>query len=143
MSAASITFQMEGFNQQIAALHAKNGRSARSMVTYWGRKLLRKLAYKTPLSHGQWAARGRLRAGWWPAATALGVTNVYTPAPNLGEGSFVDGRETVGRPSITLINAVPYVTRLKVGMAPFEAAAAEVESQMRHELEREYRGVCH
>jgi len=132
---------MDGFNSQLSALHEKNGRSGRSMVTYWGRKLLRKLAYRTPLSHGKWAARGRLRAGWWPAATALGVTNIYTPAPNAAEGGFLDERATIGHPRITMTNSVPYVGRLKVGMTPFETAAREVEGQMHGELEREYRQV--
>lgn len=133
---ATMTWDMTGFSDQLRALQAKSGRSARSMVTYWARKLVRKAAWNTPISHGGYAARGRLRAGWWPAATMLGISNIYTPLPNAGEGVAIDARAS-GKPSVTIGNSVPYVLRLKVGLEWWEEALTSVEAQMERELEHE------
>lgn len=139
---ATMTWNMSEFGATMRLLHERNRRAPSSLVTFWGRKLVRKAAYGTPIAGGGFAARGRARAGWWPAALGLGVANVYTPQPNAGEGVFVDGRGAGDKASVTIGNSVPYITRMSVGLGWFGEAVAGVEAQMRNEAEREYREVC-
>lgn len=135
-------WNMSEFSRAMRELHERNHRAPASMVTYWGRKLVRKAAWLTPISHGRWLARGRARAGWWPAAAGLGVTSVYTPFANAGEGSFVDGRGAGDKASVTLTNSVPYITRIKGGTEWFGRAVDEITAAMERETEAQYREVC-
>ena len=67
------------------------------------RRLVKKWAFLAPIK------TGRLRAGFWPAAMALQITSIYTPHPNAGEGLGINNTYDQKRPSMTIVNAVPYV----------------------------------
>lgn len=134
-SGLKITVDTRSLNDTMARLQAASGRNAAAMVTYWSRKLLRKLAWLTPIAHGPYENRGRARAGWWRAAAGLQVPSVYTPRPDAGEGFFQDGRGDGTRPSVVLGNRVPYIGKLDEQHGIGEAAAAEVEARMGRELE--------
>jgi len=74
-----------------------------------------------------------LRAGFWPAAAALNISNIYTDAPNKNEGSGNDQTRS-NSPSFTIINSVPYIAKLKGGLAWAEEAQRRVEMQMVKDL---------
>jgi len=69
------------------------------------------LAYNCPRAPTNIRGSGRLRAGFWPAAIALGVRSIYTPIENMGEGAAID-RTSDDKPSFTIINRVPYYQNL-------------------------------
>lgn len=83
--------------------------------------------------------RGRLRAGWWPAASALGVNTVYSGSfPNKGEGSVIDNIANPINPSFTMTNTVPYGPHVKGIAAALQQGVSEVEARARGEWERKY-----
>lgn len=128
-----IKFNMADFNRQMSQVRDMIHRNGRSYVRTTARRLVRRLAWAAPHAPRRFGQAGRLRAGFWPAATALGITNIYTNMPNKGEGAAVDA--TSGdRPSFTLINSVPYVMTLKQGTQWIENAADEVRRQMARDL---------
>ena len=104
------------FFNDVRRIGSRSDRAATFYIQRSGRALLQALAFHTPIassgggrnkSTGRFTsgfrARGRARAGWWPAAAKLGVSSIYSPAPNLGEGDAIDN--SLSRdPSITLIN---------------------------------------
>jgi len=109
---ALITIDTASFGSQIEQLRRVTGKSARSIVRFWARKAVGQVAWATAISPAGFAARGRARAGWWPAASAIGASTVYTLAPNLNEGSVIDNSLSESNPSFTMINLVPYVTHI-------------------------------
>lgn len=83
--------------------------------------------------------RGRLRAGWWPAASALGVSTVYSGSfPNKGEGSAIDNIANPINPSFTMTNTVPYGPHVEGIAAAMQQGVSEVEARARGEWERKY-----
>lgn len=126
---------MAGFNSQVAQVRDMIGRNAGSYVRTTARRLVKRLAYAAPLAAKRYGKAGRLRAGFWAAASRLGVTNIYTGQPDRGEGSAVDATQG-DRPSFTITNAVPYVGRLKGGLEWAEGAKRQVEAQMVRDLEK-------
>lgn len=127
------------FNDTLRRLSQATGRQASSTVRFWGRKLLRKLAYNTPIAKGKFALRGRLRAGWWPAASALGVSNVYTSQPNKKEGGYRDNLAHASNPSFTMTNSVPFIPFVKGIESGANKALAEAQAGALKELEGDMR----
>lgn len=124
-----------GFNAQLEQLRQANGRAAGSMVRYWSRITLKKLAWKTNKASRKWRKSGRLRAGWWPAAQALGMSGVYSGTyGNHGEGHILDNSHDPIRPSITMTNTVPYSSAVKDIIPALEAGMQEVEARARNEM---------
>lgn len=99
---ARMDLKWREFSATLAEVQKRNHKSAGSVVLSNSRKLVKKFAWEAPYK------TGRLRAGFWPVATALMVPTIYTPYPNKGEGRGVvklDARN----PSVTIVNSVPYV----------------------------------
>ena len=132
---ASLKFDTTGFNQQVSQVQSLIHRNARSYVRTTARRLIKRLAYNAPRAAQGYAASGRLRAGFWAAATALGITNIYTAQPDRGEGSAIDATGAKS-PSFTITNAVPYIGNLKEGLAWAETARRGVEAQMARDLRK-------
>lgn len=135
---ATLKVDMAGFNRQLAELQRISGHTASGSVRYWGRIVLRKLAYKTAKATQRHKNRGRLRAGWWPAAEKLGVSTVYSGTyPNAGEGWVVDKTANPIKPFIIMANTVPYAPK---GMeAALNAGMREVEARAKTEWEKYYK----
>ena len=132
---ATLKFDTAGFNQQVSAVQRLIGRNARSYVRTTARRLIRRLAFNAPRSAQRYGAAGRLRAGFWPAAIALNISNIYTSQPNKNEGNAIDAT-SAGSPSFTITNSVPYIGNLKEGLAWAETAKRGVEAQMARDLEK-------
>jgi hypothetical protein len=132
---AVMKWNMTDFNRQVEKVREMIGRNGRSYVRTTARRLVRRLAWAAPHASKRFPQSGRLRAGFWPAAAALGITNVYTNKPNRGEGSATDA--TWGaNPSFTIVNSVPYVMTLKQGTQWIENAEGEVRGQMARDLRK-------
>lgn len=130
---ATIQFNMADFNRQVEQVRNLIGRNAGSFVRTTARRLIRRFAYNTPIAKGGYAARGRLRAGFWPAAQLLGISNIYTGQANKGEGAGQD--QTRGNnPRFTITNAVPYIGNLRQGLTWAENALNGVRAQMVKDL---------
>ena len=128
-----LKFDMADFNAQVEKVRAMIGRNAGSYVRTTARRLIRRLAFNAPKAPGGFEASGRLRAGFWPSAALLGISNIYTKAPNKNEGAGID--QTRGNnPSFTIRNSVPYIGNLKEGMAWADVAVAGVQAQMVSDL---------
>lgn len=132
---AALTFDMAAFNSQVDQVRGMIQRNGRSYVRTTARRLIRRMAWAVPHASKRFPNAGRLRAGFWPAAAALGITNIYTHFPNKGEGSARDATHG-DNPSFRIENAVPYVLRLKDGQEWVEKAMAEVRAQMARDLTR-------
>jgi hypothetical protein len=130
---ADIKFNMADFNRQLSAVKNLIGRNGASYVRTTARRLIRRFAWNAPIAKGGYAARGRLRAGFWPAAQLLGISNIYTSQANKDEGSGQD--QTRGNsPRFTITNAVPYIGNLKGGLSWAENALNGVRAQMVKDL---------
>lgn len=132
---AAMKFDMTDFNRQVGQVRDLIHRNGRSYVRTTARRLIRRLAWAAPHAPKRFAQAGRLRAGFWPAATALGITNIYSNMPNKGEGTASDGTHN-DHPSFRIVNSVPYVMTLKQGNQWIENAANEVRAQMVRDLTR-------
>lgn len=132
---ASLKFDLADFNRQLEQVRSLIGRNARSYVRTTARRMIRRLAWNAPRALQGFPASGRLRAGFWPAAAALGITNIYTAQPDKGEGAEMD-RTDDSHPSFTIVNSVPYVMTLKAGLEWAETARRGVEAQMARDLEK-------
>jgi len=131
---ARMTFNLDDFNRQVEQVRALIQRNAGSYVRTTARRLIRRLAYAAPHSSKSYGgAAGRLRAGFWPAATELGITNIYTRHKNEGEGSARNATQS-DRPTFKIVNSVPYVLRLKQGEQWITDAENEVRLQMARDL---------
>lgn len=137
---ATLKIDTASFNEQLVRLKQANGRAAGSMVRYWSRKMLKKLAWKTMKAARRFPKAGRLRAGWWPAAQAIGVNTVYSGSHgDAGEGSCIDRSSDPVIPSITMTNTVPYGPHVKGLEEALNAGASEVEVQVRAEADSLWR----
>lgn len=147
--ALKIRIENKRFNAQLAELKRRNGRAGPSMVRFWTRRLVQKAAWLTPIatsgrdSAGRFVRiknRGRARAGWYPAASMVGLSSVYAgAAPNRKEGRGTDKTGDKARPSMTIENRVPYVTFMRGhGLAWWIRAQAEVRGRMAGELQAKY-----
>jgi hypothetical protein len=94
---------------------------------------VKRLAFAAPKAATNFKKAGRLRAGFWPAAVALGITNIYTNYANKNEGVAID-RTATGNPSFTIINSVPYIANLKSGLSWVDEAMTRVRMQMVRDL---------
>ncbi len=130
-----LRFDMVGFNAQISQVRSLIKRNGGSYVRTTARRLIRRLAFNAPKAPGSYDASGRLRAGFWPAAVLLNISNIYTKQPNRGEGSGNDQTRS-GKPSFAIVNSVPYIGTLKGGMKFANTAIAGVQAQMATDLEK-------
>lgn len=130
-----MTIDTADFNAQLAKVARLIDRNAGSYVRTTARRLVKKAAWRCPRAPGSFAASGRARAGFWPAALALGLSNIYTGQPNRGEGAAID-RTASDSPSFTIENSVPYITQIPGGTGWFDEALAAVRGQMAGDLEK-------
>ena len=133
---AELKFDMVDFNQKTRQVRDLLHRNAGSYIRTTARRLIKRLSWNVPHAPPYFQSAGRLRAGFWPAAAALGITNIYTQHPNKGEGSAVDATRSTGNPMFTIRNSVPYITRLKAGQGWVEDAKRGVEAQMARDLRK-------
>jgi hypothetical protein len=130
---ASLKFDMTSFNRQVEQVRKMLHRNAGRYVRTTARRFIKRMSFDAPLAQAAFPMSGRLRAGFWPAATALGITNIYTNAPNKGEGSAHDATNSAN-PAFTIINSVPYLMRVKGGLGWVESAMQRVRMQMVKDL---------
>ena len=131
----TLTFDLADFNAQLERVRGLIGRNASSYVRTTARRLIRRFAWNAPKAPSSFGASGRLRAGFWPAATLLNIANIYTNQPNKNEGSGNDQTRS-DNPSFTIVNSVPYVGLLKEGLGWADAAVQGVQSQMAKDLDK-------
>lgn len=130
----SFTLDTAGLARQLSALRERTRRGGSSMVRYWSRRLVRELAWQMPMAGSEFSHRGRLRAGWWPAANALNVVNIGTRQPNRNEG-WVTVNLVGDNPSVTMANAVPFMAFVPGYPAFAQKAVNVVTATARKELE--------
>lgn len=137
MSSSPMTVKLltAPFMRQVNVLTKRGREAAQAYVMRAAKGLIRSLAWRTPLAapftmmpqkdrtgrrrfypgvtmeRVRVGRRGRARAGWWPAASALGVTSVYTKFPNKGEGDVSIDLKGFN-PTIKMSNTVSYITRI-------------------------------
>ena len=126
---AELKFNNAAINNQLAQVAKLMGRNGGTYVRTTSRRLIKKLAFEAPID------TGRLRAGFWPAASALSITNIYTRYPNKNEGQGIDKTKTQS-PAFTIVNRVPYVLRLKRGPGWIRAAEAAIRARMVQDLRK-------
>lgn len=136
---ATIKINTDSFMEQLRRLQIASGRAGGSMVRYWSRKLLKKMAWDTRRAARRFPNSGRLRAGWYPAAAAIGVSTVYAgSAPNKGEGSCIDGSKSTLAPRITMTNSVPFGPYVKGIAAALQGSVSRAEAEAKGEAESLY-----
>ena len=92
------------FNARLAKVQNQlDGLEGPAFVRMQSRRLIKKWAFLAPIKSG------RLRAGFWPAAMALQMTNIYTSYGNHNEGVGINRTTDRKKPSMTIVNSVPYV----------------------------------
>jgi len=133
---AELKLDMTAFNEQVRQVRDMIHRNGRSYVRTTARRLVRRLAWNCPKAPPRYGAAGRLRAGFWPAAMALGISNIYTTAPNKNEGEGVDQTGSASNPMFTIRNSVPYIGNLKQGLGWADTAMNGVRAQMATDLEK-------
>lgn len=101
---ARMDFKMEEFAQKVAQIQKAWGRESKTFVLSTARKLVKKFAFEAPVD------TGRLRAGFWPAAISMQVTQIYDYKGhgNKNEGAGIV-KLTAKNPMIKIVNSVPYV----------------------------------
>ena len=134
-----LKFDMNAFNAAIKDISRLNGRNGNYYVRTNARRMIKKLAWNCPISPRRFRGQGRARAGFWPAATALKITNIYTRFKLKGykEGSFLDNTLKTGQknPSFTIINSVPYILSMTHHSNQWvETAKNGVQAQMSADL---------
>ena len=128
-----LEFDTLDFKRQINAVQHMIKRNAVSYVKTTARRVVRRLAWAAPQAKQGFKGYGRLRAGWWPAARALGINNIYTRYPNNEEGTFEDNLKG-NNPSCVICNDVSYIGLLKIGNAWAQNAMNGVRAQMAGDL---------
>ena len=101
--AATLKWDMKRFVSDIERVRNATHRTTQQVVQHNARRLVKKAAQLCPID------TGRARAGFWPAAIALKISNIYTPHPNICEGAGIDNTGAKN-PTFTLENSVPYIT---------------------------------
>ena len=101
---ARMDLKWREFTTQLNNVQQRTGRRAPQIVQTNSRRLIKKWAFLAPIK------TGRLRAGFWPAAVRLQMTNIYTPHPNRGEGlGQLNLDPRAAKPFVRIVNSVPYV----------------------------------
>lgn len=129
---AVLELEIGKFNDQLSRVAQMIGRNGASYVRTTARRLIKKAAFNCPIR------TGRARAGFWPAATALSIGNIYTPLGNRGEGS-AENKTDSNNPAFTFRNSVPYITIIKGkngGLHWWNNAIAAVQARMAADLEK-------
>ncbi|HUV67559.1 MAG TPA: hypothetical protein VMW24_26945, partial [Sedimentisphaerales bacterium] len=68
-----VRWDMKRFNKDLERTRDATHRTSKNVVVHNARRLVKMAAYKCPID------TGRARAGFWPAAIALQMTNIFTP----------------------------------------------------------------
>ena len=124
------------FNEKLARIQQEWGRRAPNFVLSTSRSLIKKLAFLAPIK------TGRLRAGFWPAAMAVGMTSsIYTSWPNNNEGLGVSNLSGKN-PSVLIQNSVPYVGNAGGrGTSWWHDAYNQILARLENELAKEVEGA--
>lgn len=134
---ARMEVKTQEFAEKLAYIRKEMGRGADQAVTTWSRRLVKKWAFLAP------EKTGRLKAGFWPAAAALGLTTVYSTNqfPNQNEGGGIL-RLGGSKPSMSISNRVPYVGNAGGrGTGWWHLGVNEVMSQMEADLKKVVSGA--
>lgn len=133
---AKMELKTTEFNERVTRIMQEWGRRAPNFVLSTSRKLVNKLAFNAPYD------KGRLRAGFKPAANALAMTSgLYTSWPNDNEGSGV-AKLTGSNPTVLIENSVPYVGNAGgAGIGWWIASYNEIMARLENELAKEVEGA--
>ena len=124
---------------QLAALAADGMHAARSTVQLWGKRTVKKVAYKTFRASEHYRNSGRLRAGWLPAAIALNAGGVYSGTfRNKGEGGCLDLSNDPQNPTIVIWNSVPFWPYVKGLQESLQQGIDELVARAQRELEGDF-----
>ena len=135
----AMTWDLRDWYDQWRRIKMRSGNAGRSYVRNKSKKLLRALAWHTPISDPKFHPRGRARAGWWPAAKTLGVSTVYSGyAQDKGEGSCVD-QSSSETPTIVMTNSVPYIQEIKTDPGWPQKAFEQEARNAQEDILRQYR----
>ncbi len=134
-----MTWNAGWFLQQLQRLGSSLNVTNSQFVRTQARLLVSNAAEATPISGKGFKERGRARAGWWPAAIALGSKSIFTKHANYSEGRVLDNSMSIKAPSVMIENKVPYIGRMIHGTAWFFVFAVGVrERQLGHQLKEAY-----
>ena len=101
---ALMELKQEKFAANMNRIRKELNYQAPQFVLAQTRTLTKKWAWYAPKK------TGRLRAGFWPIAIATGMTNIYTSAPNRGEGYATGTNVDNEKATYVFGNRVPYVS---------------------------------
>lgn len=125
--------------RQLNLLNRNGLHAAKSTVQLWAARMVKKLAFKTNLCRINHRNKGRLRAGWYPAAIALHAGGVYSGTyRNHGEGFIHDFSSDPQNPSIVMGNSVAFWPHVADLVARLEEGVAELTARAQAELEGDF-----
>jgi len=137
----ALTFQLNTSQlaAQLAALRADGMHAAKSTVQLWGKRTVKKLAYKTAKAAAHYRNSGRLRAGWYPAAIALNAGGVYAGTyRNHGEGGCLDLTADPANPAVVMWNSVTFWPHVEGLMESLQQGIDELTARAQRELEGDF-----
>jgi len=102
-SVCRMDLKFREFSEKLRKSSSAMGREGTTYVQSQSRRLVKKWAHLAPMK------TGRLRAGFWPVAVSLQMTNIYTRYPNRGEGYGINKSQDKRNPAVYMGNTVPYV----------------------------------
>ena len=162
----TVKWDLQKFFSGWSSLKRRSGDAANFFVKWQSRRLLRSLAWHTPVAEFVMKVltvklitdrsgvtryvprknpikirvrRGRARAGWKPAAAAIGVSTVYTKYPNQNEGGVIDRSNERSFPSVVMTNRVPYILTIQGHGDWAQNAINQEATRMVERLEKTYR----
>lgn len=130
----SVKFDTTSFFREWEQIKKRSSDAGSYYAKIQARTLVRKLAFYCPMD------TGRARAGFYPAALALGLRHVYSGRyPNQNEGGFVDNLKSKTNPSFFISNSVPYILTIRGHGRWMYRARDDAARQAQRHLERTYR----
>lgn len=137
--AATFTLNTTELAAQLNALRADGMHAAKSTVQLWGKRTVKKLAWQTTIAKVPHRHRGRLRAGWFPAADALKAGGVYSGTyRNHGEGGCLDLSNDAMNPSIVMWNSVTFWPWVEGLVESLQQGIDELVQRAQAELEGDF-----
>ena len=137
--AAIFTLNTSELAAQLNALRADGLHAAKSTVQLWSKRMVKKLAWATNYAKIPHRHRGRLRAGWYPAADLLKAGGVYAGTyRNHGEGGCIDLSADPMNPRVIMWNSVTFWPHVEGLTQNLQQAVDELTRRASAELEGDF-----
>ena len=125
--------------RQLRQLNAAGGHAASSTVQLWAKRMVKKLAYQTNIAKVPARNKGRLRAGWYPAANTLHAGGVYSGTyRDHGEGFCWDFSKDPQNPQVIMGNSVKFWPWVDGLMESLQAGIDQLTARAKAEMEGDF-----